>query len=1199
VQFGLLGELVVKGDRGTLAVGGPRQRALLALLLLNANRTVPADRLLDELWRDRAADASSQALLMAVSRLRHAMVEDPSDRDRRPTAVAERITTREHGYLLRIEAGELDSVEFERELAAGRAALVQGEPAIALAQLSSALGRWRGDALDEFRDHPWARLDALRLEALKVEALEERIAAELSLGNHGAVVGELERLIAVHPERERLHEQLMIALYRCGRQVDALTAFLQAREYLVSEYGVEPGQSLRDLHQAILAHDPALAIPRDVVTSGAGQSAVSSLFDRFPALTSRLRVASEFAFVGRASECAALEEVLADEGRSVRAVLVSGEPGIGKTRLVSEFATRAHERGIAVVGGRCDSDLGLPYQPFVEVLGDLLASAPSTVIERHLRVHGLVLARIVPRLSLGQPVSQTKPAHDGEGAHYRLFVAVADLLAQLATGGHLVVVLEDLHWADEPTILLLKHVLTMPNVESLTFLGTYRSTEVEDSPLNVLLPELHRERGVRRLALDGLSDADVIELVQSQQEQSLDAPGRDVARRLRRDTAGNPFFLLQLLQSQGDVGRAAGVRANPEGTPEMFPVSLRETINARVAGLGAQTARLIRAAAVVGDEFDLALLRKLAPDPEEEVLSSIEAAISARLLLEVPRAGSRLAFVHTLVPDVLRSELSAPRLRTLHRDVAQAMERLYGQTGGEHVAALAYHWRQGCDPPATEPALRAARLAAERALDRLAPAEAVRWYHDAVELQSQQADPAPAERCELLIGLGQAQRQAGDAGFRDTLLAAALLAKRLEDSDQLVRATLANTRGFTSATGEIDTERVEMLRTALQHIDSTDSPERARLLAAQAVELAFCGERDTPRRLSDEALAMARRGADDVALTQVLTTRFFAIWTPDTLAARLAESAENVRVCERLGDPLAQSQALHWRAAACLEACDMADATQCIKRAGELSDRLREPTVMWLTAWDHASLALAVGHLDRGEQLALRALELGQLSGQPDALPVFAAQLTNLRFDQGRLGELVPLIEQVLTDHPGITGFRAVLALARCEEQEHTLARQAMALDASCGFAEVAYDVTWLSVTCIYAHVAARLGELDAARTLYAILEPWHDQVAMSVVAWGSVAHYLGMLATVLEDFSAAGNHLEHAAQVHEQMGTPVWAAQTNLAMARMLAARRRRGDKVRSKHLAERALRAARDLGCGAIARDADALLDSLSKRT
>ncbi len=498
-------------------------------------------------------------------------------------------------------------------------------------------------------------------------------------------------------------------------------------------------------------------------------------------------------------------------------------------------------------------------------------------------------------------------------------------------------------------------------------------------------------------------------------------------------------------------------------------MGLRETITARVARLGNDATAILVAAAVVGDEFDFALLRDLTDLGENELVAGIDAAMGAQLLLDADGSGTRLAFVHALVPHVLRSELSAVRrMHVLHRGVAHAMgAALRGLTAAIQIAALAHHWRQGCEPPDVGRAVHTARLAGDRALDRLAPAEAARWYEDALELHGRRLAPDSSERCELLIALGQAQREAGQARFRETLLDAGRLALENGDSARLVRATLANTRGFTSASGEIDADRVEMLKAAIASTPREDSPERARLLAAHAVELAFCGESSEPLALSDEALAMARRCDDDAALAQVLRMRFFAIWVPETLSIRLAESAENVRVCETLGDPLAQSQALHWRANACLEHGDMAAARHCIERVSELSGRLREPTVTWQSAYNDANLALALGRLGEADQLALQALELGQASAQPDAVPVFAAQLANLRFEQGRLGELIPLIEQTLAEHAGITGFRAVLALAHCDEEQFDQARSAMAYDAGHAFASLAYDVTWLSVMCL------------------------------------------------------------------------------------------------------------------------------------
>jgi DNA-binding SARP family transcriptional activator/tetratricopeptide (TPR) repeat protein len=1158
VHFGLLGDLIVIGPDGGREVRGRRQRELLALLLLNGNRIVPSEVLVEEIWSQGRGDAAAGSLKMAMSRLRRSLGEgEPSlDPDHPASSPTQRIVTRGPGYRLTVHDGELDVVEFRRELQAGTAAAREGNFSQARHLLAGALGRWRGEALAEFRDSPWATLERLQLDRLRIDAIEERISADLSLGEHRAVVGELEGLVLDHPERERLQEHLMIALYRSGRQVDALSAFSRAREHLIAEFGVEPSEHLRAVHQAVLVQDPALdlASPPSAASSRVDSPGPRPGLSR--TLSPRLRAQSQWAFVGRAQEQAKLDAALDPSAEGPRAVFVSGEPGIGKTRLVSEYAGRAHDQGVIVLAGRCDSDLGLPYQPFVELLAELLPLLPDDVLDRHVELRGSVLGRIAPGLSVRVPEGPPDTRDETVGAHHRLFVAIGDLLIDQARREPLVLVLEDLHWGDEATVLLLKYILTMPGADSLAVVGTYRSTELQGRPLAGLLAELHREQGIARIELDGLTDGDVVQLLEYNEDSILNEEAPVTAHRLRVATAGNPFYLLQLLQSRtGLASDDGGSRASRVGESiSPLPIGLRETIVARIARLGGRAPELLAAAAVAGDEFELELLRGLTTVGDEELIETIDAAIRAQLLVDAVDPRSPMRFVHALVPEVLRAGLSVSRRQALHRAVALSLERLYGVDGGDHIAALAYHWQNGWERGDLDRALYCTRLSAERATEGLAPVEAAHGYRDALDLLDRQPAPEPGDRCEVLIKLGEAERQAGDASFRETLLAAARLARELGDHRRLVWATLANTRGFTSSTGEIDRERVEMLDAALDVTDPRDSPQRAKLIASKAVELAFCGDRTRPIELSADALAMARRCQDDVTLARVLSNRFFAIWAPDTLETRVTESAENVSLCERLGDPVLEAQALHWRANACLETGDMPGARRCVERALEISARTLEPTVMWQSAYNHANLALAVGDLEQAEPLAMAALELGQRSGQPDALAVFGAQLAYLRFVQGRLGELTQLLKQILDEHPGISGFRAVVALGYCEQHEYGQARAAMQYDASHDFATLADDVTWLSVTCIYAHVCARLEDHRSAAILYRMLEPWRDQVAVSVVAWGSVSHYLGMLAATLGDADRAMEHLDAAAAAHDRMGAPIWRAQTQSEIARLIA---------------------------------------------
>ncbi len=440
-------------------------------------------------------------------------------------------------------------------------------------------------------------------------------------------------------------------------------------------------------------------------------------------------------------------------------------------------------------------------------------------------------------------------------------------------------------------------------------------------------------------------------------------------------------------------------------------------------------------------------------------------------------------------------------------------------------------------------ALRYSMLAGDEAFGKLAPDEARRWYNGALELLARRPGVSDGQRCELLIKRGEAERQAGDRRFRETLLEAAELAQRIGDEGRLVRAALGNTRGMQSETGVVDEARIATVDSALRIVGQEDSSERARLLAMQAAELMYSREWDRRVRLSDEALAIARRLDDPHALSTVLNMRFVTLLAPETLDERRANTVEAVAVAERLSDPLVRFYAYHWRAYACIEAGDIVAARSWATREQDIADRFRQPTTLWLRRADEANLAIIAGKLDVADQLAAAALEIGRHS-EPDALACYAAQQTSIAFERGRLGELVPLLEQAVHDNPGVPGFRATLALALSEGPRAGEARQLLAQAVATDFADLPYDVTWLAVMCIYAHVASRLGDVAAAATLYPMLEPWGEQIAFPAFGvWGPVGLYLGSLALVLGHVGAAERHLLEAARGAIRAGAPIWEA--------------------------------------------------------
>ncbi len=1189
IQFGLLGELRVEANGARLPLGGARQKALLARLLVSRNELTRRDRLVADLYG--AAHSGPKALQVAIARLRRSLA--PALGEHEPQL----LVSRDGGYLLRVGDDQLDAWLFERSVAAAEEAMNAKVLESTEAHLRDALSLWRGPPLAELPDVTWARPAVVRLRELHARALELRSELTLALGGHKHAIAELEELVALHPAREHAWGLLMIAFYRVGRQADALVAYREARRHLVEAHGIEPGPALRDLQRAILLQDPAL---REAPVSSATLGLLAAPPSGEEPAGSR--------FVGRVGERAALDAALARTSAGQRvAAMISGEPGIGKTRLATELARQAHREGFAILFGRCEADLELPFKPFVEALGQLLTTTTDDAVRTHVREHERVLARLLPLSgsdgARGEPApvasAATAPsaasdasAADTSGLQYALFAAVAGLLVQAGAGQPVLLVLEDLHWADRSSLLLLGHLLTTPTRPRLMVLGTYRSNELEPGhPLQDLLADLHREPGVLRMELVGLLDTEVAELA------GLlfgDRPGLEpeALRAVRTSTDGNPFFVTEVLHALVESG-ATAAEFDPEGSLPL-PTSIRETVYKRVARLGEPAGASLAGASVLGTAFDPELVPALVERPSDDVLDALDAAAAAGLLIE---EGDQLAFRHALIAQTLYEGISLARRRSLHRRAAGLLEqRADAGDRGVTPAAVARHWirasPRGVD---AERAVDWVRRAGDDAIARLSPQEAQRSYQRALTLSAGQLSQRKDERCALLVELGTAQRQSGDPAFRDTLLQAARIALACGDHGQLVRAALANTRGFVSATGGVDEERIAILGEALAATGPGQTSTRARLLATLAGELTFTGQWRRRVKLADEALEMARALGDPRTLVDVLIPRSVTIWSPATLADRLAATAECRQAADVVGDPLAQFHAVHWRASACVEAGAFVEAAECRRRARHLADRLRQPTVLWMAGYDRANEAIMSGALDDAERLANEAYEIGHASGQPDALLILASQLMVVRYEQGRLGETIELIGKTLEDNPRITGFRAALALGHSERRRYREAAAVLLANASDRFSALPYDLTWISVLSLYAHVAARtfaagFAPANVLETIHSLLRPWHDQIAyMGAGGFGPVQHYLGMLELALGDTTGAAARLESALSRAELLGAPIWAARSRLELGRALLVG---GEGDRARRLLELAASEARALGARTIAREAGELL-------
>ena len=741
------------------------------------------------------------------------------------------------------------------------------------------------------------------------------------------------------------------------------------------------------------------------------------------------------------------------------------------------------------------------------------------------------------------------------------------------------------------TLSLLRHVLAAGASMPVMVLGTYRDSDLSrDHPLTALLADLHREQGVERIKLTGLDTEDVLALMESAAGHELDEQGRALAGEITRETAGNPFFAGEVLRhltesgaiAQQDTGRWRLVGNLGElGLPQ----SVREVIGRRVERLGPDARTALSAAAVIGREFDLELLLAIVELPEERLLDLLDEAVAASLLRESAEQTERFTFTHGLVEHTLYEDLGRARRARIHRRVAEALEELCGDEPGERLGELAGHWAAAVVSADRVKAIHYARLAAERALEQLAPDEAVRWYRQALELHDLGTAGDSAERCELLIGLGDAQRQVGNAEFRRTLLDAAALAQELGDADRQCRAVLANSRGWTSQAGAVDVSRVRALEAAADVLSDND-PRRARVLAELASELHQAGDAARCRALVAEALEIARVGGDQVALAHTLLLSAFAIWTPDMLQERQRLVDEQLGLTERLGDPSLRFRVALGAMSFGVEAGERSRVDSSLATMRELAASVPEPSLMFSWMMTESAVAFVHGELATSEQQALRGLEEGTASGQPDAVAVFGAILFQLRFFQGRCGELLEQMVQLADQPDGVAAWRAYAALTVVEVGRVEEARaRALAED----LRAVPWDWIWPLVIFAWSEVCARLGLRDRCEELYELVAPYAGQMAIcGSVIMGSFDWALGTLALALERYDQAEVHFTAGAELEERLGAPLFLARSRVGRARALIARGQLEDLKRAEQMLEQAEEAAERLSGGLVTREA-----------
>ncbi|MBV8160688.1 MAG: hypothetical protein JO265_07185, partial [Acidimicrobiia bacterium] len=760
---------------------------------------------------------------------------------------------------------------------------------------------------------------------------------------------------------------------------------------------------------------------------------------------------------------------------------------------------------------------------------------------------------------------------------YQLFEAAVELISAVATDRPVLLMLDDLHWSDKPTLLLAREMTRRLADAPVLLLGTYRDTDLNRThPLAELLADLRKEKAVLRLALSGLPPAALERLLAG--DATLGAWEKGLARELSRETEGNPLFVREILRHLVETGAIA--EEDGRWVPRLelerlgIPEGVKEVIGRRLSRLSDAANRVLRVGAVAGREFDFRLLETVTDVSGDELLDAVDEALATRLLIDVLGRPDRYAFSHALVRETLYDELSTARRLRLHRQIGLALEELSGPDVSARLPELAYHFCEAAPAGEAAKAVDYARQGGDRAMAQLGYEEAVRLYGMALEA-CEELEGADAVRCELTLALGEARWRAGgiDAA-RPTFAAAAQMARPLGDPVLLARAAL----GFAGAgvqfwwieVGRFNQAVVALLEEALQRLPSEDSEWRARCTSCLAQELYFePGTRERRRQLVDDAVAMARRLGDRPTLAYVLSSSHLAVFSPDVEGDPLHYGEELLELADELGDRELAFHAHAHRMTMFTTHADLGAARRELKAAADLAEQLRRPAHQFLVLGVKGMMAQLEGRWEDAEAFAYDVFRLGQELGDPNAFLIFSGQVSVMALIRGRFGghapaELVGTANDAAEAFPLLRAWRAMIAVLCTLVDADDDARRELDDLAPDDFEGVERDLLWLVAMFLASEVCVQLGDVERAAVLYDLLQPYESLLPLMGGALGCmppVAVSLGSLATLLGRWDEAEAHLAEADAIVARLDVAYMRVWAQMVRVQMLQARRGPGD--------------------------------------
>ncbi|HET7170804.1 MAG TPA: AAA family ATPase [Gaiellales bacterium] len=904
-----------------------------------------------------------------------------------------------------------------------------------------------------------------------------------------------------------------------------------------------------------------------------------------------LRLAPSFPFVGRPRELATLRSLMpwaASEGR--RIALVGGEAGSGKSRLVREFAAEAAAGGALVLYGACDAVVPTPYGPFAEALDLLVRAAEPEHLRADLGSGGGELRRLLPDLP-ARVGDLPEPVHaDQDTERHRLHMAVVELLVATSRRAPVLLVLEDGHWADHPTLLLLRHLGRAAADARLLVVATFRDTEADvPQELGDALVDLRRSEQVARLRLAGLSAEDVEEFLRRAGGVEVDGLP-SLAEVLFGLTNGNAFLLTEVWRALVETGAAEAGGADVAASLAALdtPEGVRDVVSQRLARLDPGTQAVLELAAVAGPEFETEVVRRAGALEPGALAAALADGVRSGMIEEVPGRTLAHRFTHELVRRALYDRLAAGGRAQLHLQIAWALDERPGERSARALGDIAHHFAAAAPIGGTDRAVEYSLLAAAASMAALAFDEAAIALRTALEL----GIPGGTDRADALLDLGAVTYRAGRSiDSQEAFLAAAEIARGLGDGRRLARAAV----GYEDACWRMGIDyggALELLEEAGEALEAGDSELRVRVLAALGRALSFAGRPRECAVVRDGAIAMARRIGDRQGLALVLS-RSYWLRGPTPFGDILELLAEGHALAEALGDIEIAAEALQWRIASFIALGDLQGARAELALLFDVAGRMRQPFALHVAEQYAAAIALCDGRLGEAEAAAERSREWSRLLAGRDPSSVYGIQMFGIRREQGRLAELAPAVRSLASSdraaawRPGLAALMAELGMVREARAELDVIR-AEGLDRL-------RPSLWLASLTYLADVCTVVGDAELAKLVYAELLPNAGSSVMighAVACYGAADRYLGMLAAAAGDRERAALHFEAALRRDRSAGASTWVAHTAFEYGRLLRHGGSAEDAARAAELLAEATELARRIGMRA-------LLDRLQQQT